>query len=227
MTEALFALQDVKYRDFQRKLIPTINPEKILGVRTPDLRTLAKKTAGTPQAAAFLAQLPHTFYEEDNLHAFLLERIRDFDEAVHAVDTFLPYVDNWATCDQMSPKVFAKQLPHLIQPIKGWIADNHVYTVRYGIGLLMKYYLTDSNAPWAMEMVAQIQRDEYYIKMMIAWFFATALAKQYQRALPYLEQRRLPVWTHNKAIQKALESARILPEQKAALRRLAIKGSRL
>jgi predicted DNA alkylation repair enzyme len=227
MKEVLFALQDIKYRDFQRKLIPTINPEKILGVRTPDLRALAKKIAGTPQAAAFLAQLPHTFYEEDNLHAFLLERIQDFDEAVHAVDTFLPYVDNWATCDQMSPKVFAKQLPRLIRPIKGWIADNHVYTVRYGIGLLMKYYLTDSNAPWAMEMVAQIQRDEYYIKMMIAWFFATALAKQYQRALPYLEQRRLPVWTHNKAIQKAIESARILPEQKAALRRLAIKESRL
>ena len=227
MKEVLFALQDIKYRDFQRKLIPTINPEKILGVRTPDLRALAKKIAGTPQAAAFLAQLPHTFYEEDNLHAFLLERIQDFDEAVHAVDTFLPYVDNWATCDQMSPKVFAKQLPRLIRPIKGWIADNHVYTVRYGIGLLMKYYLTDSNAPWAMEMVAQIQRDEYYINMMIAWFFATALAKKYQRALPYLEQRRLPVWTHNKAIQKAIESARILPEQKAALRRLAIKESRL
>ena len=219
----LFALQDVKYRDFQRKLMPTVSPETVIGVRTPELRKLAKALSKEPEIGAYLKLLPHRYYEENNLHGFLLDGIKDYNEAVSAVDAFLPYVDNWATCDLMSPKVFQKHLPELLTKIREWISGTHTYTVRFGIGMLMSYYLDEAFTPEFPEWVAGIHSAEYYINMMIAWYFATALAKQWGAALPYIEQQRLDKWTHNKAIQKAIESYRITEEQKAYLRTLKRK----
>ena len=219
----LFELQDLKYRDFHSKLMPTVDPECVIGVRTPALRKLAKEYAKRPDAAGFLQILPHTYYEENNLHGFLLESIRDFEECLHAVDTFLPYVDNWATCDMMSPKVFKKHLPELLPQIKVWMHSNRTYTVRYGIGMLMQHYLDGAFDEVYPKMVADIRSEEYYINMMIAWYFATALAKQYDAVIPYLEQNRLDTWVHNKTIQKAVESYRITAEQKTYLRTLRRK----
>ncbi len=221
--ERLFKLQDLKYRDFQRRLIPTVDPETVIGVRTPALRALAKELADTPQAEAFLARLPHEYYDENNLHGFLIERIRDFDACAAAVDAFLPCVDNWATCDLMSPKVFKKHPLALLERINIWLASPRTYTVRFGIGMLMSFYLDDKFKPEYLALVAGVRSSEYYVNMMIAWYFATALAKQYEAALPYIKQRRLDKWTHNKAIQKAAESYRITGEQKAYLRGLKVK----
>lgn len=221
--ERLFALQDIKYRDFQRKLLPTLDPEAVIGVRTPELRKLARSYGKTPEGVAFLKCLPHRYFEENNLHAFILETVRDYEKAVEAVEQFLPFVDNWATCDQMSPKVFGKHLPELLVKIRGWIASSETYTVRYAIGMLMRFYLGEAFRPEFPEMVAGVRSEEYYVNMMIAWYFATALAKQYDAVLPYLEQKKLEKWTHNKTIQKAVESYRITPEQKAYLKTLKIK----
>lgn len=221
--ERLFALQDLKYRDFHSKLIPTVNPEQVIGVRTPALRKLAKEYAKRPEAEAFLQMVPHTYYEENNLHGFLLESRKDFDQCVRGVDAFLPYVDNWATCDMMSPKVFKKHLPELLLYIKSWLASGHTYTVRYGMGMLMQHYLDEAFNEAYPELVAGVRSEEYYINMMIAWYFATALAKQYDAVIGYLEQNRLEPWVHNKTIQKAVESYRITDEQKAYLRTLKRK----
>lgn len=220
ITEKLFALRDEAYKSFNSALIPTVDPDTIIGVRTPALRALAKRLHGTAEAQRFMAQLPHKWYEENNLHAFLIEHIRDYDECTAATESFLPYIDNWATCDGFSPKVFKKHLPELLEKIKVWIDSEHTYTVRYAMGMLMRYYLDEEFSPEYPEMVATVKSEEYYIRMMQAWYFATALAKQYDAVLPYLTGHRLDGWTHNKTIQKAVESYRITPEQKAYLRTL-------
>lgn len=223
LQKQLFALQDLSYRDFNSKLIPTINKETIIGIRTPQLRKFAKEFAKSDVCEPFLDSLPHQYYEENNLHGFLLEMEKDYDKLVEKLDKFLPYVDNWGTCDTIRPKVFKKHLPQLISKVREWLASEHVYTVRYGIGMLLSFYLDDEFRPEYLEWVAQIRSDEYYINMMIAWYFATALAKQYDVTVPYIENQRLDDWTHNKAIQKAIESYRITDEQKAYLRTLKKK----
>lgn len=221
--EQLFALQDVGYRDFHSRLMPTVDKETIIGVRVPELRKLAKRLAGTPEAESFLQVLPHQYYEENNLHAFLLEAIKDYETCMEAVERFLPYVDNWATCDMMAPKVFGKHLPELLEKIKVWMASGETYTVRFGMGMLMRYFLEAEFSEEYPAMVAAVRSSEYYVNMMIAWYFATALAKQYDAVLSYLEEQRLDTWTHNKAIQKAVESYRITPEQKRYLKSLKVK----
>ena len=219
----LFAMGDPAYRAFQCRLMPTVPPETVIGVRTPALRIFAKKVGKTPEAAVFLRELPHSYYEENNLHAFLIEQIRDFSQTIAALDAFLPYVDNWATCDMMCPKSLAKQPEALMQKIKEWIESPHEYTVRFAVGLLMRFYLDERFEPAQLQMVCDIHRDEYYINMMIAWYFATALFKQYEAALVYIKEEKLPLWAHNKAIQKAIESNRISAEQKSLLRALKRK----
>ena len=219
----LFALQDTEYRDFQCRLIPNVDPNTVIGVRTPELRKFAKDFAKEPEAAEFLRILPHRYFEENNLHGFLIERMKDYDRVIAALDAFLPFVDNWATCDQLRPGVFAKRPPQLREQIQIWMASGHTYTVRFGIEMLMCLYLDDAFLPEYLDWVAAIRSDEYYANMMTAWFFATALAKQYDAALPYIEERRLAPWTHNKAIQKAVESYRIADAQKAYLRSLKVK----
>ena len=219
----LFALQDLKYRDFQCKLMPTVDPDTVIGVRTPELRKLAHAFSKEPEAANFLQNLPHKYYEENNLHGLLIEGMKDYDQVISALDTFLPYVDNWATCDLMRPKIFRKHLPELREQIKRWMVSDHVYTIRFGIEMLMTFFLDDQFQPEYLDWVAEVRSEEYYVNMMIAWYFATALAKQYDAALPYLREHRLEPWTHNKTIQKAIESYRITDEQKACLRSLRAK----
>ena len=221
--EELFALQDLKYKEFHKRLIPTIDENTIIGVRIPALRALVKEFSATEEAAEFMKELPHPYYEENNVHAFLIEKIKGYDTCIRELDKFLPYVDNWATCDSMAPKVLKKHLPELMDKIKEWLASDQIYTVRYGIGLLMKFYLDEAFEEKYLQMVADVQSEEYYINMMIAWYFATALAKHYEKALSYLEEQKLDVWTHNKTIQKAVESHRITPEQKAYLKTLKRK----
>lgn len=222
--ERLFALQDLKYREFHAKLIPTIDFERVIGIRTPALRKLAREVARMPESREFMKILPHFYYEENNLHGFLIEGIKDYEECIEAIEVFLPYIDNWATCDLISPKIFKKHLPELIEKIKEWMASEHTYTIRFGMEMLMRYYLEeDTFLEEYLEMVAAIRSEEYYVNMMIAWYFATALAKQYDAAIPYIEQRKLERWTHNKAIQKAVESYRVSDEQKAYLRSLRWK----
>lgn len=220
----LFALQDEGYRAFHSRLMPTVPPETVIGVRVPALRRLAKRLAGTPQAEAFLQELPHTYYEENNLHAFLLESIRDYDAALAATEKFLPYIDNWATCDSFCPKVFAKHKEDLLPVLRRWMASDHPYTVRYGMEMLMRYYLDEDFRPEHLAWAAAVHSGEYYINMMRAWYFATALAKQPEAALPWLTEQRLDVWTHNKTIQKAVESSRIPAETKAFLRTLRVRS---
>ena len=222
ISEELFALQDTEYQTFQSKLMPTIPPETVIGVRTPLLRKLAKELAGTPQAEHFLQSLPHRYYEENNLHAFLIEQIRDYDTALAETERFLPYINNWATCDCFCPKVFAKHKEELLIPLRRWLGSDQTYTVRYAMGMLMRYYLDEDFQPEYLAWVAGVHSEEYYLNMMRAWYFATALAKQPDAALPWLTDRRLDVWTHNKTIQKAAESYRIPPEMKQQLRELRI-----
>ena len=218
--DELFRLQDTEYRDFQRKLIPTAPPDSMIGVRTPELRQLAGQLKDRPDIGEFLHDLPHKYFDENQLHAFIISGMKDFDACIGEVSRFLPYVDNWATCDQMSPKVFRKHRPELLAFIREWMASGETFTVRFGIGMLMQHYLDeDFNAAYP-ELVAGIRSEEYYINMMRAWYFATALAKQYEAAIPFLENRRLDDWTHNRAIQKAIESYRITPEQKVYLKSL-------
>lgn len=223
LQKQLFALQDVSYRDFHSRLMPNIDKETIIGIRTPVLRKFAKEMAKAGDYEAFLDELPHTFYEENNLHGFLLEEGKDYDETVDRIEQFLPYVDNWATCDMMNPKSFKKHLPKLLTKIRKWLGSEHTYTVRYAIDMLMRYYLDEAFSPEYLEWVAAVKSDEYYVKMAVAWYFQVALAKQYDAALPYIEGKRLEDWTHNKAIQKAIESYRITQEQKAYLRTLKKK----
>lgn len=219
----LHELQDEKYREFQSKLIPSIGPDTMIGVRTPELRKLAKSLAKEEDVEEFLRDLPHKWFEENQLHAFILSEMKDYDECVREVELFLPYVDNWATCDQMSPKVFKKNKADLLKQIKKWIGSKETYTIRFGIGVLLTHFLDDDFDLRHLDLVARIKSDEYYVNMMRAWYFATALAKQYEAALPYIEQRKLDKWTHNKTIQKAVESYRVSDERKSILKKLKTK----
>ena len=219
----LFEMQDLTYRDFHATLMPTIDKETVIGVRTPMLRAYAKKFGKTADAVTFLEVLPHKYYEENNLHGLLIEQIKDYPACIAAIERFLPYVDNWATCDMIALRTMKKHLDVFIQEIYSWMASDHPYVVRFGIGMLMRYYLDEQFKPEYPEKVAEIKSDEYYVNMMRAWYFATALAKQYDQILPYLEEKKLDTWTHNKTIQKAVESYRIASEQKCYLRTLRIK----
>lgn len=219
---SLWEMQDVGYKDFHAKLIPTVAPEAIIGVRTPELRGYARKLAKDPQISDFLAQLPHQYYDENNVHAFVVEQIKDYGECLAQTERFLPYIDNWATCDMMAPKVFAKHKAELLESVQRWIASSETYTIRYGVGMLMRFYLEEDFRQEYLQWVADISSEEYYVNMMRAWYFATALAKQYQAVIPYLEEKRLDDWTHNKAIQKACESYRVTAEQKKHLRGLKV-----
>ena len=223
--EELFKLQDVKYREFQKKLIPTVDSEKIIGVRTPELRKLAKEISRDFDADkdAFLAALPHEYFDENQLHAFIISEERDYHKCIGLVEAFLPYVDNWATCDQMSPKVFRKHKDDLLLHIEKWLKSEETYTIRFAVGMLMQHFLDDDFAPEYPAMVAGIRSEEYYVNMMRAWYFATALAKQYEAVIHYFKEQKLDVWTNNKAIQKARESYRITPEQKEYLKTLKRK----
>lgn len=216
----LFSMQDEGYRAFQCRLMPTVDTKTVIGVRTPLLRKYAKKIAGSATAETFLQDLPHQYYEENNLHAFLIEEIKDFDTCVTALDAFLPYVDNWATCDSMNPKILGKHKEKLLDAVEGWLSSPHTYAVRFGIKMLMTWFLDADFSPTYLEKVAAVHSKEYYIKMMISWYFATALAKQYKATLPYLEEHRLTPWIHAKTVQKATESYRLTEEQKVYLRTL-------
>ena len=219
----LFELQDEKYRDFQVKLIPTVDPATVIGVRTPELRKLAKELSKRDDIDAFLETLPHDHFDENQLHAFILSGMKDFTKCMTGVCGFLPFIDNWATCDQLSPKVFGKNKAELLAYINEWLQSDETYTIRFAAGMLMEHFLDDDFDIKYPEMVAGIESDKYYVNMMRAWYFATALAKQYVSVISFIEEKRLDKWTHNKTIQKSVESYRITPEQKAYLKSLKIK----
>lgn len=214
----LFALQDLEYKAFQCKLMPTVQTETVIGVRTPALRALAKILADTPESTEFLQILPHHYYEENNLHGFLIAGKKEYATVIADLEAFLPYVDNWATCDLLSPLIFKKHLSELYEQIQRWLQSDHLYTVRFGVGMLLGFYLDTAFRPEMLTLVASVKSTEYYINMMIAWYFATALVKQVDAALPYIQEGCLEKWTHNKTIQKAVESYRISPEMKECLR---------
>ena len=221
--EDLFANQDVKYRDFQSKLTPTIEANTAIGVRTPVLRKLAKYYSKRKDVDDFLADLPHKYFDENQLHAFILSEIKDFDECIGKLERFLPFVDNWATCDQMSPKCFKKNHEKLLPYLNKWIKSDDTYIVRFAIVTFMAHFLDEDFDEGYLGLVSDIKSDEYYINMAIAWYFATALAKQYDKTIPYIENKTLDVWTHNKAIQKSIESYRVTAEHKEYLKALKIK----
>ena len=223
ITAELFRLQDEDYARMQAKIIPTVSTDRIIGVRTPALRSLAKNLYRDQHVDAFLSCLPHRYFDEDQLHAFIISLEKDFDKCISEVDIFLPFIDNWATCDQLSPKAFKKEPERLLPYIQAWIQSDQPYTVRFAVGMLMQYFLDDDFRVEYAQKVSEIRSDEYYVNMMIAWYFATALAKQYEQVLPYLEEKRLDAWVHNKAIQKSVESYRITEEQKAYLKTLKIR----
>ena len=220
----LVSLQDEGYRDMQITIIPTVDPDSIIGVRTPALRALAKELSKREDIDTFLNDLPHKYFEENQLHAFILSGMKDAAKAIELVDKFLPFVDNWATCDQMSPKVFKKHKDLLLEYTDKWIKSDLTYVKRFGIGMLMEHFLDEDFKTTYLTKVSKIRSDEYYVNMMIAWYFATALAKQYDATLPYIEKQKLDIWTHNKSIQKAVESYRITPEQKDYLKTLKRKA---
>jgi 3-methyladenine DNA glycosylase AlkD len=219
----LFRRQDIKYRELQIRTIPSVPEESMIGVRTPELRAYAKELSKREDIEDFLDVLPHDYFDENQLHAFILSGMKDYDRCLAEVERFLPYVDNWATCDQMSPKVFKKHRQELTDSIQNWIRSEKPYTIRFGVGMLMEHFLDEDFDPVYPEWVVGLRSEEYYVNMMIAWYFATALAKQYEAVLPYIEEHRLAAWTHNKTIQKAVESYRITPEQKEYLRSLKVK----
>ena len=216
----LFALQDISCGDFQAKLVPNIPRELFIGVRVPEARKLAKRLAKEPEASEFLKDLPHKYYDENILHALLISEMKDYDACIVAIDEFLSYIDNWAVCDILSPKIFKKNRAPLLDKIKEWSASEKTYTCRFGLEILMSYFLDDDFKPDYLDIPASVHSEEYYVRMMIAWFFATALAKQWDTAIKYIEDHRLDTWTHNKAIQKARESRRITPKQKEYLKSL-------
>ena len=220
----LLAMQDISYRDFNAKLIPTVDPKLMIGIRTPLLRKFAKDLFKTEpkQSATFMQTLPHRYFEENNLHAFLIENIKDFDTAITETERFLPFIDNWATCDTFAPPLFKKYPNEVYQKILLWIRSPRTYTVRYAINLLLSNYLDELFKPEMLKLVASVKSDEYYINMMIAWYFSFALIKQYEAALPYIKKQTLAPFTHNKTIQKAIESRRISPEIKDYLRTLKV-----
>lgn len=221
LQQNLFGMRDAAYAAFIAKLTPGFPPSHFIGVRVPLLRTIARSFAKEEAASQrFLSHLPHSYYEEDMLHGMLISLVKDYDRCLDLTDRFLPYVDNWAVCDTLSPKVFAKHKAQLLENILRWSSSSHTYTCRFGLRMLMTHFLDDSFSADFLEIPATIRSEEYYVKMMVAWFFATALAKQWEATLPYLENRQLDPWTHRKTIQKAIESYRIPPERKDYLRTL-------
>ena len=220
LQQELFALQDKTYREFHSKLMPDTDKEAVIGIRIPVLRKFAKAFAKKAEAREFLQQLPHLYYEENNLHMMLITAEKDYEKCLAEVERFVPYIDNWATCDMPAPKCFARHKQELLPKVKEWIRSEETYTIRYGIDLLMALYLDEDFQPEYPELAASVTSEEYYVKMVIAWYFATALAKQWDAAIPYIEQRRLSEWVHRKTIQKAVESFRITKEQKDYLRTL-------
>ena len=220
LQQELFALQDKTYREFHSKLMPDTDKEAVIGIRTPVLRKFAKAFAKKAEAREFLQQLPHLYYEENNLHMMLITAEKDYEKCLAEVERFVPYIDNWATCDMPAPKCFARHKQELLPKVKEWIRSEETYTIRYGIDLLMALYLDEDFKPEYLELAASVTSEEYYVKMVIAWYFATALAKQWDAAIPYIEQRRLSEWVHRKTIRKAVESYRITKEQKDYLRTL-------
>lgn len=220
----LFSFQDTEYKAFNSRLIPNIPKEKIIGVRAPVLRKYEKEIRNSDLADEFLNSLPHKYLEENSLHALLLENIKSYDETVKALNEFLPYVDNWAVCDTMSIRLFKKHPSVLPEQLDVWLDSGHPYTVRFAIKMYMTYYLDEAFDVSYMLKISEIKSDEYYVNMMIAWYFATALSKQYDTAITFLENRKLPLWVHNKTIQKAIESYRITEDQKEYLRTLKQKN---
>ena len=220
LQERLFAMQDKQYAAFQAKLTPGVPVESFIGIRVPVLRKFAKEFTKEKECEEFLHQLPHEYYDENMLHGLLISEVKDYEECIRLTDTFLSFVDNWAVCDCFSPKVFAQHKPELLPAIRRWLGSDQVYTVRYGIGMLMRYYLDDAFRPEYLAWVAAVHSEEYYVNMMIAWYLATALAKQWDATIPYLEERKLSPWVHRKTIQKAVESYRITDEQKVYLKTL-------
>lgn len=218
----LLELADIEYKSFHCRLIPTVDAELVIGVRTPMLRRLASELSKSGDADSFMNELPHKYYEENNLHAFLLEKLTDFDSCISELDKFLPYVDNWATCDMMSPKCFSKNTDKLLGHIERWLASEHTYTVRYAVKTLMSVYSDKAFSPEHLELAAAVKSDEYYVRMAVAWYFATELSFHYDETLPYLEEHRLDKWVHNKTIQKAIESLRISEENKKRLKSLKV-----
>lgn len=218
----LFSLQDKKFREFHLKLIPGIETDKVIGVRTPALRKFAKEIIKAGSGEEFLSSLPHYYYEENQLHSFILSEEKDFDNCIKYVDKFLPYINNWATCDQLLPKVFKKQPQKLLPHINLWIESGETYKIRFAIGMLMQHFLDDLFEERFAQKVASVHSEEYYVKMMQAWYFATALAKQYDCAVKFIEDKKLDSWTHNKTIQKAIESFRVPDERKEYLRTLKV-----
>lgn len=225
ITDGLFALKDENYRRFHAKLIPDIPIDNIIGVRTPVLRKYAKEVAKLPEANIFLERLPHSYYEENNLHGALLSLLypKDIIAFMEQLERFLPYVDNWATCDMLSPKIFKKHLSYVYERVQKWLQSDAVYTIRFGIVTLLEFYLDDAFEPEMLQLVANVRSEEYYVNMAVAWYFSMALVKQYDATLPYIQNRVLEPWTHNKSIQKAIESRRIPQETKAYLRGLKIR----
>ena len=219
--DLLMEHQDMKYREFQSKLIPGIDPRTVIGVRTPLLRKMAKELEKSDREQ-FFSELPHTYFEENQLHGFILSELKSFEECVEKLEKFLPYVDNWATCDQTSPKVFKKHKEELLPYIQRWLESKYTYTVRFGIGMLMRHFLDEDFKQEYVQMVTAVHSEEYYINMEIAWYMATALAKQWESVIPYVEKRMLDPWTQNKTISKAVDSYRITKEQKEYLRTLRI-----
>ena len=220
---SLFELQDIPYRDFQSKLIPNVDKDRFIGVRTPQLRSLAKVLAKRNDIVDFLSDLPHSYFDENQLHAFIISEMKDFDRCTEEIDRFLPFVDNWATCDQMSPKCLRKHKAALLEHIRNWISSQETYTVRFAIGMLMEHYLDEDFSEDYLSMVSAVPCEEYYVRMMAAWYFATALAKQYDSTIVYIRDNKLDIVTHNRTIRKAIESRRITPEQKEYLRSLVRK----
>ena len=220
--DELFKLQDLKYKEFHSRLMPNINPDLIIGVRVPDVRRLSKRIIKEGKDSDFLKLLPHKYYEENNLHGFIISQMKDYDTCIKQLDTFLPCVDNWATCDGIRPVSFKKNTDRLIFEIDRWIASDKEYTVRFGLEMLMTFYLDENFDESYLEKASAVTSDKYYVNMMIAWFFATALAKQYEKTIPFIEEKRLSIWVHNKTIQKALESYRVDKDRKSYLRKLKI-----
>lgn len=214
LIDILYENQDDTYRQMQIRLLPNLSPDSIIGVRTPVLRSIARQLE---DASAFRENLPHRFFEENQIHSFLLEREKNFDVAVSEIERFLPFVDNWATCDQLRPRCFQKNRQKLLPYIRKWIASDEPYTIRFGVGMLMVHFLDEDFEESLLELPAGVQSNEYYVQMMIAWYYATALAKQYETTLPYISGYKLDKWTHNKTIQKAAESYRVSPEHKCEL----------
>ena len=219
----LFTMQDLKYRDFHAKLMPTVDKDSVIGVRVPMLRAYAKKFGKTEEAKQFLEILPHQYYEENNLHGLLIDQMKDYELCIEELIRFLPYINNWATCDILSVKAVKGHLDSYIKNIYQWLESDYTYTIRFGINMLMRYYLEEEFKIEYPEKVAAIRSEEYYVNMVRAWYFATALAKKYAQVLPFLEEQKMDVWTHNKTNQKAIESYRITLEQKEYLRTLKIR----